>query len=181
MNYAFSKHASDRFSERINISLDQFIDYLENRSVLQAIEKDGTKQLVIFLCEQNEFYIVVVSRNTIISIMPAIWRSKSLSHITMDQARTLAGNHSTILNQAPMKKVSKIEFAIYHTSFSKTGSRASAAFKNEDEIDIACIEVNKNFMESFYDLIDDKKIELSSITSVKIRLNGFWTETNKFY
>lgn len=91
-----STHAKIRFDERISFPLEEFLERLQTKGVLERIEKKGPRHYVLFIPEQREFYCVVVRGDEIITLMPMIWRAAQVSHQVLEEARVLATGEPSV-------------------------------------------------------------------------------------
>lgn len=176
----FSLHATIRFQERLSITEEDFINRLQTQAVLERIEKDGPSHYIIYIPEDSEYYCVVIAKDTIITMMPLIWRCKQISPEILDQARKLVirdeikqevTKEPVKQTVATHKKNPKTECSIAYDNNGHRGTLnfGSKAFYPQLNKEWLRKEVEEVTMEKYNNALPEK------VLGVRARLNGVWT------
>lgn len=91
----FTRHAVERCAQR-GIS-PEIVNELwqDKRFVLYRLEGD-IRHYVAFIEERSEFFIMVVSGDNVVTVMPSIWRDKSIPDPIKDEAMARVKNRPVV-------------------------------------------------------------------------------------
>jgi len=89
MKLLWTRHAERQLARRTSLFADQVLLYFEEgAAVLTRVERNRTREFVIFSAPDRDHYIVILARdNQVLTIMPLKWRP--IAPAFLDEARRL--------------------------------------------------------------------------------------------